>query len=303
LIPLPKDLATFLRNSNVEIVRRKEIAHATQYFLSRGPDSANLTVYNTGKVVPGGKYSELRRMVEERLPKKSPSTQHKDSGTRPKLNATPRLGIDEAGKGDYFGPLVVVGVRVLDGESASRLQEIGVRDSKSLSVSQAYSFSERILDAIGTENACVVSLLPREFEQRRSDCDNNVNRLLEEVDAEIIGELKDEVECIVVDQFAASAQAFLEQFVPKGVRLEVRTRADSDDAAVAAASILARARYLEDLDRLSEDVGFELPRGATHVIESGRRVVRENDYEKLKDIAKVSFSTTSKVLSGLSEKR
>jgi ribonuclease HIII len=303
LIPLPKDLATFLRNSNVEIVRRNEIAHATQYFLSRGPDSANLTVYNTGKVVPGGKHSELRKMIEERLPKKTPSSPHKDGGSRPPLSATPRLGIDEAGKGDYFGPLVVAGVRVLDEESASRLQEIGVRDSKSLSTSQAHSFADRILGALGTENACVVSLLPREFERRRSACGDNVNRLLEEIDAEIIGKLKGKVECIVVDQFAASARAFLEQFVPEGVRLEVRTKADSDDAAVAAASILARARYLEDLDRLSGEVGFELPRGATHVIESGRRVVRENDYEKLKDVAKVSFSTTAKVLSGLGEKR
>ena len=62
--------------------------------------------------------------------------------------------------------------------------------------------------------------------------------------------------------------------VPAGVRLEVRPRAE-DDAAVAAASILARARQLEEVGHLSEPVGFRLPLGATHVLDAGRRVVRE----------------------------
>ncbi|HZY66013.1 MAG TPA: hypothetical protein VFE21_09055 [Rubrobacteraceae bacterium] len=296
MIPLPKDLAAFLRDSGVEVVSRREIAYGTQYFLSNGPDSANLTLYRTGNAVVGGKpASELRRAIEKRLAKETPPSARNNGQSRPPLDAMPRAGIDEAGKGDYFGPLVVAGVRVLDEGAARELQEIGVRDSKALSIVQAHRFAERILDAVGAENACVVSLSPREFERRREEA-GNVNRLLEEVDAEIIGELKDQVEVIVVDQFAAMTQAALERFVPEGVRLEVRKKADRDDAAVAAASILARARYLEDLERLSEETGFELPRGATHVVETGRRVAREGGEEKLKDVAKVSFSTTAQVL-------
>ncbi|HEV2744857.1 MAG TPA: hypothetical protein VGV91_16995, partial [Rubrobacter sp.] len=87
-------------------------------------------------------------------------------------------------------------------------------------------------------------------------------------------ELKDEVELVVVDQYARGARARLAPVVPPGVRLEVRPRAE-DDAAVAAASILARARQLDEVDRLSEEVGFRLPLGATHVLDAGRRVVRE----------------------------
>jgi ribonuclease HIII len=79
------------------------------------------------------------------------------------------------------------------------------------------------------------------------------------------------------------------------VRLEVRTRAE-DDAAVAAASILARARQLEEMDRISGLVGFELPRGATHVIEAGRQVHAERGMEGLKDVAKISFATTKRIV-------
>jgi ribonuclease HIII len=98
-----------------------------------------------------------------------------------------------------------------------------------------------------------------------------------------------------VDRFAASAREDLLPFVPPGVRLEVRSRAE-DDAAVAAASLLARARYLEDLDRLSQKVGFRLPGGATHVAEAARRVVEEYGRQGLEEVAKTHFSTTAAAL-------
>jgi ribonuclease HIII len=155
---------------------------------------------------------------------------------------------------------------------------------------------DRILEAVGSQNVRVVALSPREYEARRSAA-GNVNRLLDEVDAGIIGELRDGVELVVVDQYATSARERLQPFVPEGVRLEVRQRAE-DDAAVAAASILARARQLEEMDRLSERVGFPLPRGSTEVIEAGRRVVREAGEEGLDDVAKTSFGITAQILGG-----
>jgi ribonuclease HIII len=216
------------------------------------------------------------------------------SGPRPALDATPRLGIDEAGKGDFFGPLVVAGVRVAGGEMAEELREIGVRDSKTVGVLGARPMAERILRAVGPGNVRVVVLDPEEYETRRRAA-GNVNDLLGEVDAGIIHELRDEVELIVVDEYAKSARARLASSVPPGVRLEVRPRAE-DDAAVAAASILARARQLDEMDRLSESVGFRLPLGATHVLDAGRRVVRERGRQELDRVAKTHFATTKRVI-------
>ena len=296
---IPRYIRLVLDEWGVRIADHREIDHATQYYLEHGPESVLLNVYSTGTVVPQGPRSGFKDLLEERISAqkgKSRSVGRGGSSPRPALDGTPRVGIDEAGKGDYFGPLVVAGARITGRQAAEKLQELGVRDSKLLGVGAVRAMAERVLEALGLQNASVVALSPREYEDRRSAA-GNVNRLLDEVDAGIIGELKDDVELIVVDQYAASARERLQPFVPEGVRLEVRQRAE-DDAAVAAASILARARQLDEMDRLSERVGFPLPRGSSEVTEAGLRVVREVGEEGLKDVAKTSFGITAQILGG-----
>ncbi len=295
---VPAQLRQLLDREGVQIAGSRPIDHGTQYDLTRDDETAKLNVYHTGKISTGGRASRLRELLEgwrtSQTKVGNRGVASFLSGGRPVLDGTPRLGIDEAGKGDYFGPLVVAGVRITDEETARKLQETGVRDSKEIGVSGIHRISGRILEAAGRDNVCVVSLSPREYESRRSTT-GNVNRLLGEVDAEIIGELVDEVQVVVVDEFARSAEEYLQPVVPAGVRLEVRVRAE-DDAAVAAASIVARARQLDEIDRLSELVGFRLPLGATHVVEAGRRVVEELGEDSLAEVAKIHFATTRRVL-------
>jgi ribonuclease HIII len=295
---VPANLRLLLDEEGVQITSSRPIDHGTQYDLARDGETAKLNVYHTGKVSTGGRASGLRDLLEawrtsQPVPS-GPRTPARPSGARPVLDGTPRLGIDEAGKGDYFGPLVVAGVRITGGGQARSLQEIGVRDSKEISVLGVRRVAERILETVGPENVRVVSLSPREYEVRR-EVAGNVNRLLGELDAGIIGELAREIEVVVVDEFARSARDHLESFVPGGVRLEVRPRAE-DDAAVAAASIVARARQLEEIEDLSEQVGFRLPLGATHVVDAGRRVVEERGKDGLAGVAKTHFATTRRVL-------
>jgi ribonuclease HIII len=295
---IPAGLRLLLDAEGVEIVGSRGIDHGTQYDLLRNGETAKLNVYKTGKISTGGRASGLRDLLEGwRTSQTQPARTRPSArpmGAGPVLDGTPRLGIDEAGKGDYFGPLVVAGVRISDLEKARRLQVIGVRDSKDLRASGIHRISDLILKTVGQDNVHVISLSPQEYETRRAAA-GNVNRLLSELDARIIGELANEVEVVVVDEFARSARTHLEPFVPVGVRLEVRPRAE-DDAAVAAASIVARARQLEEIEDLSERVGFELPLGATHVVESGRRIVGELGERGLAEVAKVHFATTRRVL-------
>ncbi|HEV2743881.1 MAG TPA: hypothetical protein VGV91_12045, partial [Rubrobacter sp.] len=279
---IPTGLRRLLTDEGAEVAASRPIDHGTQYDLVRNGESVKLNVYRTGKVSTGGKASRLMEVLEGWRTGEGRAGRggsRAPAGSRPALDGTPRLGIDEAGKGDYFGPLVVAGVRVAGEEMAAELREIGVRDSKTVGVLGARPLAERILGAVGPENVRVVVLGPEEYEARRRAA-GNVNDLLGEVDAGIIHELQDEVELIVVDQYAKGARARLASSVPSGVRLEVRPRAE-DDAAVAAASILARARQLDEVDRLSETVGFLLPLGATHVLDAGRRVVRERGRREL----------------------
>jgi ribonuclease HIII len=148
-------------------------------------------------------------------------------------------------------------------------------------------------------NARVMVLRPREYETRRRAA-GDINKLLAEINVQILRELRAGVGLFVVDEFARAARSYIEPRLPPGVQLEVRPRAE-DDVAVAAASILARARYLKEMEALSEEVGFELPRGATHVLGAARRVVEELGEEELAKVAKVHFSTTARVL-GAQEK-
>jgi len=294
---IPRDLRFVLDEWGVKVVGHREIDHGTQYRLERGPESVRLNVYTTGKIVVQGPSSGLKDLLAGRIAaRRGKRAGANVSRLRPDPDVTPRVGIDEAGKGDYFGPLVVAGVRITGKKAAEELQELGVRDSKTLGVIVAQTMAERILEAVGLQNIRVVCLSPREYEARRSVV-GNVNKLLDEIDAEIIGELKGGVELVVVDQYATSARERLQTFVPEGVRLEVRQKAE-DDLAVAAASILARARFLEELRRLSGWVGFELPKGATHVVDAGRRVFEERGRAGLEEVAKTSFRTTEQIVGG-----
>jgi ribonuclease HIII len=295
---IPDSLKRLLDASGVEIFFNRPIDHGAQYRITSGADTATMNVYTTGKISTGGKPSPLLNLLEDwrlaQAAEASVGKRERKSANTVDPDGTPRVGTDEAGKGDYFGPLVVAGVRVLGKEEARELREIGVRDSKTLSVPGARNLARRILESVGVENTRVVVLRPREYEARRRAA-GDINKLLAEINVQVFGELGAEVEIFVVDEFAKAARSYIEPQLPPGVRLEVRPRAE-DDVAVAAASVLARARYLEEMKALSAEVGFELTRGATHVIGAARRVVEERGKEGLAAVAKVHFGTTRRVL-------
>ncbi|CAA9432965.1 MAG: Ribonuclease HIII [uncultured Rubrobacteraceae bacterium] len=301
---IPDSLKRLLAASGAEISLDRPIDHGAQYRVIRGPDVATVNVYTTGKTSTGGRPSPLLNLLEDwRLAQAagaSTGKRERKSVSTAEPNGTPRVGTDEAGKGDYFGPLVVAGVRVLGKKEARELREIGARDSKTLSVPGARDLAQRILESVGAENMRVVILRPREYEARRRAA-GDINKLLAEVNVQMFDELGAGVELFVVDEFAKAARSYIGSRLPPGVGLEVRPRAE-DDVVVAAASVLARARYLEEMEALSAEAGFELPRGATHVLGAARRVVEEWGEGGLAEVAKVHFGTTRRVLEVQEEK-
>ena len=296
--PIPGDLSSFLGSIGAATTFRREIDHGTQYRVSDGGETVTLNVFSTGKVqVQGKNNSLLRERVEDWLldnptGRRWASRDHAGKTSEVVPDSTPRAGTDEAGKGEYFGPLVVAGVRVLGAGQSRLLHSLGVRDSKTLANVQAVKLAAEILGAVGVENVRELTLLPREYEERRRES-GSIQKLLGKLHGSILHQLKDEVDVAIVDSLGTGSE--LERFAPPGLRVEMRPRAE-DDVAVAAASVVARARYLEEMERLSRKVGFELPRGSTHVAEAVRRVHEELGMEGLEDVAKVHFSITEQVL-------
>lgn len=300
---VPGGLRRLLEESGAEISFGRHIDYGAQYRVTRGSEAAVVNVYTSGKVSTGGKPSPLRDLIETWRLAQDNARANVRANTEPaEPDRTSRVGADEAGKGDYFGPLVVAGVRVLGEEKARELRRIGARDSKTLGTLGATNLARRLLEALGSENTRVVVLHPREYEARRRATGNNVSKLLAEVNVQIFEELGSEVELFVVDEFGKAARSYIEPRLPPGVRLVVRPGAE-DDVAVAAASVLARARYLEEMEALSGEVGFELPRGATHVLEVAQWLVEERGLEGLKKVAKVHFGTTAQILEALGEEK
>lgn len=205
-----------------------------------------------------------------------------------------RIGIDESGKGDYFGPLVIAAVFV-DATTQRELALMQVRDSKKIS-------DGRILEmAPDIKMICphsVIAIGPHKYNELYAKI-RNLNRLLAWGHAKALENLLERVSCerAISDQFG-DERLILTALQEKGrkIVLEQRTRAESD-LAVAAASILARAEFLIRLKRLSDEVGTTLPKGASPAVElAARMVMKKHGRERLDSVAKLHFKTTQAVL-------
>jgi len=209
-----------------------------------------------------------------------------------------RIGIDESGKGDYFGPLVIAAVFV-DSTTQSELTLMQARDSKKIS-------DGRILEmAPDIKTICphsVIAISPHKYNELYAKI-HNLNRLLAWGHAKTLENLLERVSCerAISDQFGDD-RLILNALQEKGrkIVLEQRTKAESD-IAVAAASILARAEFLLRLKQLSNEVGTTLPKGASPaVVLAARMVIKKHGLDRLDSVAKLHFKTTQAVLAGLS---
>ncbi|MHB9025871.1 MAG: ribonuclease HIII [Armatimonadota bacterium] len=209
------------------------------------------------------------------------------------LAGLPRIGTDEAGKGDYFGDLVVAGV-YLDATTEPLAAELGVQDSKKLSDPRAHSLARDIREAFPYE---IVRISPEKYNDLYEKM-NNLNRLLAWAHARVIENLlpKCTAELVVSDQFGNAA--LLENALMRGarrVRLVQITKGERD-LAVAAASILARATFLQRLEALSREHDFPLPKGATHVLPAGCQLYQQGGIPLLRKVAKLHFKTTQQIV-------
>jgi ribonuclease HIII len=215
------------------------------------------------------------------------------------LPSGPRTGIDESGKGDYFGPLVIAAVLVTPADEPD-LRLMQVRDSKRIS-------DGRILEmAPDIRQVCrhsVVAIGPQRYNELYNKI-KNLNRLLAWGHARALENILAHTECILAisDQFG-DERFILNALLEKGktIQLIQRPKAE-DDLAVAAASILARAEFLTRLKKLSDEIGIALPKGASPAVEMvARTIVRKFGKAGLEGVAKLHFKTTQAVLRAVSD--
>ena len=210
----------------------------------------------------------------------------------------PHFGIDESGKGDFFGPLVIAGAYT-DATIARRLIDAGIMDSKRVtSAARIRKLAAIIRETPGCTTA-VIAIGPERYNTMFASF-KNLNRLLAWGHARAIESLaaaRPDCPRTLSDQFARP-EVLQRALKEKGltIQLEQRTKGESDTA-VAAASILARERFIDWMDKASAACGIKLPLGASDaVIEAGRALVARDGADALAKFAKIHFRTTHAVL-------
>lgn len=250
-----------------------------------------VTLYKSGKLVVQGKDSPefIEFYLEPELIKSLEFTH--PAG---KHDTTPRIGVDEAGKGDFFGPLVIAGVYG-GKEEIEKLLKMGVQDSKNLNDGSIAKIARQIRQEVPHH---VVRINPHKYNEIYPKF-GNLNLLLAWGHATVIAALSEETGCTqaLVDQFSAQPHV-LNALKRKGLKidLEQRTKAESDPI-VAAASILARDGFVSGLEKISEECQIPLPKGASDkVLQCGKNIYRSRGIEIFDTIAKKHFKTMTQIL-------
>jgi len=209
----------------------------------------------------------------------------------------PHFGVDESGKGDFFGPLVISGVYV-DAGIARKFLDAGVQDSKRIgSDARIRALAESIRkDSLGLVDTVLIG--PERYNDLYEKF-GNLNKLLGWGHARVIENLlerKPDCPRSLSDQFA-DARVIQQSLLQHGrkINIEQRTKAESD-VAVAAASILAREAFINWLERRGKTLGMKLGRGvSTDVKEVAAKLVETKGPGILREIAKVHFRTAHEI--------
>lgn len=212
----------------------------------------------------------------------------------------PHIGTDESGKGDYFGPMVIAGIW-LDESTKAKLEVIGIKDSKLLSDKRCRELATKIREICNGKFE-EIEIPPERYNELYDQFKKegkNLNHLLAWGHARAIESLLGRQTCshAVADQFG-DEKFILSKLMEKGKGLElVQIPKGERYIAVAAASILARDRFLSRMEMLSQEYGIVLPKGASDmVVQPARLIVERKGIGELKKVAKLHHKTTQKVL-------
>jgi len=208
----------------------------------------------------------------------------------------PTIGTDESGKGDYFGPLVAASVYV-DKVDKEILESYGVKDSKKISDRQIFIIAALIKKYLVNKYS-VIEISPEKYNSLYDKFSNekkNLNNLLAWAHAKAIEEILNKVECSIVisDKFADDS-VILSKLQERGKKVHlIQEHKAERNISVAAASILARERFLEKLKKISIEYKIDFKKGASSlVIQQAKEFTEKFGKDALRKVAKLHFKTT-----------
>ncbi len=260
-------------------------------------EKTNVVFYQSGKLVVQGKGTQdfVEFVLEPKI------LQEVKLGYETVLNPElldARIGVDESGKGDFFGPLCIAAV-YLNASIVPIWKKAGVRDSKKIGGDRRIA---ELAQMIRETPGCVYSVVPigNAAYNRLYSTMKSVNRVLAWGHARAIENLMGVKYQMspppvraISDQFAHEKETVAKALMPLGRSIELvqRHRAE-EDLVVAAASILARNEFVSRLAKLGREYEMEFPKGAgVNVDAVAKEFVAKRGAAALAAVGKIHFRT------------
>ena len=265
-----------------------------------------VTLYKSGKAVFQGKDADLSSdfwIATEKINSGSATTtDSRDKKKEDKPNKVlpiriNSIGSDEVGTGDYFGPIVVTASYVSK-ENIDFLLDLKVKDSKKLTDDQILKIVPQIIKKIPYHTF----ILKNEEYNNHKNNNINMNQMKAILHNKVLYELKQknyQYDYIVVDQFEPPKSYYnhISKSTKKVQDIFFLTKAEDQCLSVACSSLISRYIFLKEMDKLSHELGLNLPKGANPLVdEAGKKIVAKYGQDKLKSIAKLNFKNTDKIL-------
>ena len=265
-----------------------------------------ITLYESGKVVFQGIsadidaniWRETEIMLNGKAPEEKEKKEKKEDTDRTDYYFINSIGSDEVGTGDYFGPIVVTASYV-NKKNISFLEDLGVRDSKKLTDEKILKIAEEIMKKIPYKSFILKCSEYNKLQEKGYNM-NKIKAILH--NRVLLGLMKKEnyiYDMVVVDQFTPPRNYYNYLKTEENVfrKITFTTKAEDKCLSVACSSIISRYLFLKEIEKLGEELGSFIPKGASNLVdEYGIKIVNKYGKNKLREIAKLNFKNTEKIL-------
>ena len=288
-----------VQDKMIEYYTPKKRDKQIPYVLLQADDNDTvITMYTSGKVMFQGVSADVDAMMWQEMMGVSKEEKKKKEEQNQKYHDCNSVVSDEVGTGDYFGPIVVTASYVTRGD-VKFLEELGVCDSKKINDEKILKIAPQIAKRVKYRSLILSNL---EYNTKYTK-DINMNKIKSimhnKVLYQLVHEEQPEYDYIIVDEFAREARYYGYLTGISDVQRDITfmTKAEDKNLAVACSSIISRYIFLKEFDKLSDSLGIPLVKGAgSEVDKIGEEVVEKYGEEKLKEIAKLNFANTKRIL-------
>lgn len=276
-------------------IRDKKIPYAI--FQAQEEDTV-ITLYESGKAMFQGTSADVDAAMWGSILDNTKEHRAETKKKEEKYYYCNSVGSDEVGTGDYFGPIVVTATYVKK-EDIPSLEELGVGDSKKIDDNKILKIAPKLAKIVKYRS---VILNNQEYNEKYTK-NVNMNKIKaimhNKVLYQLIKEEQPKTDYIIVDEFAREKRYYEYIADMKNIQKNITfmTKAEDKNLAVAAGSIISRYIFLKEFDKLSDSLHIPLPKGAGKDVDTiGEEIVEKHGEDKLKEIAKLNFKNTDRIL-------